>query len=85
MGKPVVEVAETDFAGREVENALAALAVAAAKGINFHTVASVLTSFRRPQFRRKECGTVSGVRIINDSKATTVYSNISAAESMGGN
>lgn len=85
MGKPVVEVAETDFAGREVENALAALAVAAAKGINFHTVASVLTSFRRPQFRRKECGTVSGVRIINDSKATNVYSTISAAESMGGN
>ena len=83
-GKPVVEVADTDFAGREVENALAALAVAAIKDINFHTVAAVLTSFRRPEFRRKECGKVDGVRIFNDSKATNVYSVISAAESMDG-
>lgn len=83
-GKPVVEVADTDFAGREVENALAALAVAAVKDINFHTAASVLTSFRRPEFRRKECGRVDGVRIFNDSKATNVYSVISAAESMDG-
>ena len=79
-GKPVVEVADTDFAGREVENALAALAVAAIKDINFHTVAAMLTSFRRPEFRRKECGKVDGVRIFNDSKATNVYSVISAAE-----
>lgn len=83
-GKPVVEVADTDFAGREVENALAALAVAAVKDINFHTVAAVLTSFRRPEFRRKECAKVDGVRIFNDSKATNVYSVISAAESMDG-
>lgn len=83
-GKPVVEVAETDFAGREVENVLAAVAVVARKGISLYTAASVLTSFRRPRFRRRECGNVDGVRIFNDSKATNVYSTISAAESMQG-
>ena len=83
-GAPVIETAELDFAGRELEDVLAAVAVAFVKGVSAYTVASALTSFRRPDFRRKPCGSVSGVEVFNDSKATNVYSTVSATESMEG-
>lgn len=83
-GAPVIETAELDFAGRELEDVLAAVAVAFVKAVSAYTVASALTSFRRPDFRRKPCGSVSGVEVFNDSKATNVYSTVSATESMEG-
>lgn len=83
-GMPVAEVCDLDFAGRELEDLLAAVAVAVEKGVSLYTVASALHTFRRPEFRRKECGTVDGVKIFNDSKATNVFSTVSAAESMDG-
>lgn len=83
-GAPVIETAELDFAGRELEDVLAAVTVAFVKGVSAYTVASALTSFRRPDFRRKPCGSVSGVEVFNDSKATNVYSTVSATESMEG-
>lgn len=83
-GKPVVEVCELDFAGRELEDVLAAVAVTANKGISFYYIAAALLTFKRPDFRRKECGVVEGISVFNDSKATNVYSTISAGESMDG-
>lgn len=83
-GKPVVETEELDFRGRELENALAALAVAMEKEISPYTIADAMVSFRRPEFRRKSCGVVDGVNVYNDSKATNVFSTVSASESMDG-
>lgn len=83
-GKPVVETCELDFGGRELENALAAVAVTASKGISLYTITAGLLSFKRPEFRRKACGVVGGVNVFNDSKATNVFSTVSASESMDG-
>lgn len=83
-GKPVVETAELDFRGRELENVLAAVAVTASKGISFYTIAAGLMTFKRPDFRRKACGTVGKIKVFNDSKATNVFSTVSASESMEG-
>lgn len=83
-GMPVTEVSDIDLAGRELEDVLAAVAVAAEKGVSFYTIASAIHSFRRPGFRREDCGRVKGIRMFNDSKATNVFSTVSAAESMSG-
>ena len=83
-GMPVAEVGDTDFCGRELEDVLAAVAVAAVKNVGLYTVASALASFSRPEFRRAACGEVDGVKIFNDSKATNVLATVSAAEGMRG-
>ena len=83
-GKPVVSVEDIDMSGRELEDVLAAVAVAAVKGVSFYAMSSALASFRRPEYRREECGSVRGVKVFNDSKATNVFSTVSAAESMAG-
>lgn len=83
-GMPVAEVDDLDFKGREREDLLAAVAVAAEKGISFYTIASALHTFRRPDFRRKACGEIGRITVYNDSKATNVFSTVSAAESMEG-
>jgi UDP-N-acetylmuramoylalanine--D-glutamate ligase len=83
-GKPVVELEDIDFSGRELENVLAATAVCMSHGVNAYTVASALISFKRPDFRRKVSAVIDGVSFFNDSKATNVYSTLSGAESMDG-
>ena len=83
-GKPVVSVEDIDMSGRELEDVLAAVAVAAVKGVSFYAMSYALASFRRPEYRREECGSVGGVKVFNDSKATNVFSTVSAAESMAG-
>ena len=79
---PVVGAEERDVAGREREDVLAAVAGAAEKGVSLYTVASALSSFRRPEYRREECGKVAGVRMFNDSKATNPDSTIKAIQAM---
>lgn len=83
-GKPVVELEDVDFSGRELENVLAATAVAISHGVNPYTVASAIISFKRPDFRRKVTADVDGIKIFNDSKATNVYSTLSGVEGMTG-
>lgn len=83
-GLPVVSVDEIDLKGRELENVLAATAVVMSKGVSVYTVASALTDFRRPRFRRERVADIDGVKIINDSKATNVYATISAVEGLDG-
>ncbi|MEG2540809.1 MAG: UDP-N-acetylmuramoyl-L-alanine--D-glutamate ligase [Clostridia bacterium] len=83
-GIPVVETVDIDFKGRELENALAAVAVAMSEGISAYTVAFALTTFERPDFRRNEIANINGVAVFNDSKATNIYSTISAVEGMDG-
>lgn len=83
-GLPVIDVGEIDLRGREIENALAATAVAMSKGVSVYTVASALTSFRRPRFRRERVALIDGVSVFNDSKATNVGATLSAVESLDG-
>ncbi|MEG1662873.1 MAG: hypothetical protein RR338_02705, partial [Clostridia bacterium] len=61
-----------------------AVAVAMSEGISAYTVAFALTTFERPDFRRDEIANINGVAVFNDSKATNIYSTISAVEGMDG-
>lgn len=83
-GLPIVEVGEVDASGREIENVLAATAVATSKGISAYTVASALSSYRRPRFRREKVGEIDGISIFDDSKATNISATKSAIESLDG-
>lgn len=83
-GQPVIELEDVDMRGRELENALAAVSVGVIKGISVYTIATALSSFSRPDFRRKLSAEINGIKVFNDSKATNVFSAISAAESMDG-
>lgn len=53
-----------------VENALAASAMALALGVGPESVRAGLLSFRPLEHRIEPCGEVGGVRFVNDSKAT---------------
>lgn len=83
-GQPVIELEDLSFKGRELENVLAAVAVTVTKGISIYTIASALTSFKKPEYRRNMTASIDGISIFNDSKATNVYAALSAAESMDG-
>ena len=82
--RPVVHIDDIDMRGRELENVLAATAVAAVKGISPFTIGSAVTEFSRPAFRRQYVGSKDGISVFNDSKATNVSSCISACESLEG-
>ncbi len=65
-----------------VENALAALLVVAATGVDVATLSSAIASFSPLAHRLEEVREVEGVLWINDSKATNVASTRVALEAM---
>jgi UDP-N-acetylmuramoylalanine--D-glutamate ligase len=67
--------------GHNVENALAAIAIAAAAGIPVSIIQKVFKAFRGVEHRLENVRTLKGVRYINDSKATNVDSTRVALES----
>ncbi len=71
-GKPIVEVNDIDFAGDELQNVLASVAVGMIKGINPFTIASAIQSFSRPEFRRQKTAKVNNITFVNDSKSTNI-------------
>lgn len=75
-GKPVVPLEDMDFSGKEIENVLACVAVCMIKGVSPFNIASAITDFSKPPYRRQLCGTIDGIKVYNDSKAT----NVSACE-----
>ena len=83
-GVPIVELADVDAKGVELENVLASVAVTMHKGISKYTISSALCNFRRPQFRRSKVAEYLGISIFNDSKATNIASAISAISAMDG-
>ena len=83
-GLPIIEVADLDAKGAELENVLASVAVTMHKGISKYTVSTALCSFSRPQFRRAKVAQICGVDIFNDSKATNIASTVSAISAMDG-
>lgn len=79
-GKPIVALEDIDFCGRELENVLACIAVCMLKGVSAFNIASAITDFAKPKYRRELSKVVDGIRIYNDSKATNTASCLSACE-----
>ena len=65
-----------------LENALAAVAIAWFSGIDEKTIAQVLREFAGVEHRIENCGSIDGVRFINDSKGTNTDAAIKAIEAM---
>ncbi len=84
-GKTTVICAVTDLkipGAHNVENALAAAAVAYFAGISAEDIAATLRSFEGVEHRLEYVDTVNGVRYVNDSKGTNPDSSIKAVEAM---
>lgn len=65
-----------------LENALAACAIAYFGGIDADVIAKVLRTFAGVEHRIELCGEVGGVRFVNDSKGTNPDAAIKAIEAM---
>ena len=83
-GKPILALEDVDFFGRELEDVLAAICVSAMLGVSGYTISKAVAAFKRDEYRRQTIGEIDGVKIVNDSKATNVYSCLSACEAMDG-
>ena len=82
-GEKVLEADELMLGGaHNLQNALAAIAVAKIFGIKTETVADALTSFKGVKHRIEEVGEVEGVLYIDDSKATNVDATLKAISCM---
>ncbi|MDO4745415.1 MAG: UDP-N-acetylmuramoyl-L-alanine--D-glutamate ligase [Bacillota bacterium] len=65
-----------------LENALAACAIAYFGGIDKDVIAKVLRTFAGVEHRIELCGEINGVRYVNDSKGTNPDAAIKAIEAM---
>ncbi len=75
------DAAEVRLRGRHnLENAGAARAAAAARGIPAEAIAAALASFAGVPHRLEEIAVIGGVTYVNDSKATNVESTLVALE-----
>jgi UDP-N-acetylmuramoylalanine--D-glutamate ligase len=84
-GQPFMAAAELRLRGpHNLENAMAAAAVALARGLPSHAVREALATFAGVEHRLEEIATVDGVLYVNDSKATNVASAIVGIESFPG-
>ena len=82
-GSALMPVTELKVLGRHnIRNALAAAAIAHALGIPPGCIRTGLAAYRGLPHRYEDAGTAEGVRFINDSKATTVSSVLSAVDSV---
>ena len=67
-----------------LENALAAAAIAYFAGISSETIAKTLREFEGVEHRLEFSGDVDGIRFVNDSKGTNPDASIKAIEAMKG-
>lgn len=67
-----------------LENALAAAAIAYFGGIEPEIIANALVAFQGVAHRIEYCGQIDGVRFVNDSKGTNPDASIKAIEAMDG-
>jgi UDP-N-acetylmuramoylalanine--D-glutamate ligase len=85
-GTRVMPVEDVPLRGaHNVENVLAALAVVAGYGIPAGAMADAVRAFRAVEHRLEYVGTVQGVDLFNDSKATNVDAAVKAVEAFSGN
>lgn len=86
MDRPLVAVAELPFQGRHnLENAMAALAIAESAGIDCRRLLPGLSSFRTGEHRLSVIAEKAGRRFVDDSKATNVDALLQALAVFGGN
>lgn len=82
----LIEICGTDEllipGSHNLENALAAAAIAYFGGIEPAVIAKVLRTFAGVEHRIEACGEVNGVRFVNDSKGTNPDAAIKAIEAM---
>lgn len=82
---PVCPVAEVRIPGEHnLENALAATAVAWAAGISAANIAHGLRSFPGVPHRLEEVGIIGGVKYVNDSKGTNPEATLKAIQALKG-
>lgn len=67
-----------------LENALAAAAIAYFAGLEPEMITKALKEFQGVEHRIEYCGQVDGVRFVNDSKGTNPDASIKAVEAMNG-
>ena len=67
-----------------LENALAAAAIAYFAGLNADVIRDALVEFQGVEHRIEFCGEVDGVRFVNDSKGTNPEASIKAIDAMKG-
>lgn len=67
-----------------LENALAAAAIAYFAGLEPEKITKALREFQGVEHRIEYCGQVDGVRFVNDSKGTNPDASIKAVEAMNG-
>ncbi|HEX7056037.1 MAG TPA: UDP-N-acetylmuramoyl-L-alanine--D-glutamate ligase [Bacilli bacterium] len=79
---PIAKVDELGIPGRHnVENALAAVAVALSAGAGRAAIASALQSFRGVEHRLEFVKSANGIDVYNDSKATNPSATVKSLES----
>ncbi len=82
----VTEICRTDELGipgaHNLENALAACAMAYFGGISAEIISKTLRSFNGVEHRIELCNEIDGIRFVNDSKGTNPDAAIKAIESM---
>jgi UDP-N-acetylmuramoylalanine--D-glutamate ligase len=84
-GEPVIAVGDIRLRGvHNLENAMAAAAVALARGVDPAAVRAALAGFAGVQHRLEEVGRVDGVLYVDDSKATNVASAVVGIRSFPG-
>ncbi|ARN74718.1 UDP-N-acetylmuramoyl-L-alanine--D-glutamate ligase [Oceanicoccus sagamiensis] len=84
--KPLMPVSELAMVGRHnIENALAAMALAAAVGVEIAPMLDVLRQFPGLEHRCQYAGEHQGVRFYNDSKGTNVGAAIASINGLKDN
>ncbi|MDR0519671.1 MAG: UDP-N-acetylmuramoyl-L-alanine--D-glutamate ligase [Clostridiales Family XIII bacterium] len=78
---PLIAAGELQIPGsHNIENALAAAAIAYCGGIAPKTIAEALRSFKGVEHRMEHVATIDGVRFVNDSKGTNPDASMKAIE-----
>ncbi|UQS82703.1 UDP-N-acetylmuramoyl-L-alanine--D-glutamate ligase [Bombilactobacillus folatiphilus] len=81
-GEPIIDVSEIVLPGQHnLENCLAAIAVAKLLGKSNETIKKVLTTFQGVKHRIQFVQEIHGRRVYNDSKATNIEATIVALQS----
>jgi UDP-N-acetylmuramoylalanine--D-glutamate ligase len=83
-GEPLIDADELSIPGRHnLQNAMAAAAACLLRGLDVESVRAGLRSFPGVAHRLQLVATRSGVRFVNDSKATNIASTLVALEAVG--
>lgn len=82
-GTPIVALEDIDFKGDELDDVLACVCVCMLKGVSAFNIASAITDFARPKYRRQLVRIVKGIYVYNDSKSTNVSACLSCCNAVG--